>query len=364
MRVLMVVASMTTGGIQSTVRDLANELVAQGHEVGIASLCLQDEVVTRPEVRRWSRGLPGLGQANLVRAVQWLRGISAGFSPDVLHTHAIHSNIVGSAVSRVARLPHVATVHSVREGGRSHAGLWRAVRSSRTDITAVSGAVVRAHALPSTTPVVHNGVDIARFAFSEGARVDGRAELGISPGQTLLLSVGRLTDAKDFPGLIDAVGHLLAEGTPGWRAADPEQVVVVAGGGSLREGLVDQARSAGVDQIVRFIGPRDDVPRLLSAADVYVQSSAWEGFPVAPLEAMAAGLPVVATDVGGTSELSPAPQVLVEPGNPKALAAGLRQAHALVRSAQDRHLAGEMDHYAMDTWVRTWLQCYRKASER
>ena len=108
------------------------------------------------------------------------------------------------------------------------------------------------------------------------------------------LAVGRLEPVKDYPNLLQAMALL--------RPA-PEHRLYIAGGGSQREALASQAAGLGLADRVAFLGPRPDVPRLLSAADGVVLSSAHEGMPNALMEAFAAGRPAVATDVGGVREV-------------------------------------------------------------
>lgn len=146
-----------------------------------------------------------------------------------------------------------------------------------------------------------------------------RRAWGLSAHHVVVLSLGALTVHKGYDVLIEAFARV--------RARFPTARALLVGAGPLKDSLEAQARRAGVGDVVRLVGPvpYDDVPKVLAAADVYVQPSYDEGIPRATLEAMAMGLPVVASCVGGIPELvqDGVTGILVPPGDPEALAAAL-----------------------------------------
>jgi sugar transferase (PEP-CTERM/EpsH1 system associated) len=158
---------------------------------------------------------------------------------------------------------------------------------------------------------IRNGVDVGRFC--PGDREGARRALGLPVDAAVIGTVGRLDPVKDHAGLIRA----LALGGGGERG-----VLVIAGDGPCRKDLEALARSLGLEGRVRILGDRDDVPRVLQVLDVFVLSSVGEGMSNAILEAMATGLPVVATRVGGNPELvlDGVTGRLVPPRSPAALA--------------------------------------------
>lgn len=161
-----------------------------------------------------------------------------------------------------------------------------------------------------------NGVDTERF--SPGGRQAARAALGIGPESIVIGTVGRLDPVKDHVGLLHAFGQL---------AADPRALLVIVGDGPTRATLAATAAGLGVGGRVRLLGERDDVPAVLTGFDIFVLSSIAEGMSNVILEAMATGLPAVATRVGGNPELvaDGTSGFLVEPGSPAALANALRR---------------------------------------
>ena len=132
-----------------------------------------------------------------------------------------------------------------------------------------------------------------------------------------LIIVGRLEEQKGHATLVAAMADVLRQ--------LPTAQLTIVGVGSLRAALVAQSRELGIAAAIHFLGGRDDVPQLLRQSDIFISASNWEGFPTVILEAMAADLPVVATDVGGSRELVQTGETgyLVPPRDPAALAAAI-----------------------------------------
>jgi glycosyltransferase involved in cell wall biosynthesis len=168
--------------------------------------------------------------------------------------------------------------------------------------------------------VIRNGVDLSRFGAV--ARGEARRALGI-PGDTFAVgTAGRLVPVKDQAMLVAALGAMAASGI-GF-------VALIAGEGPLKRDLEQQAAAAGIADRVRFLGHRPDIEQVFAALDVFVLSSSSEGLSNTILEAMASGVPVVATRVGGADELVEEGRtgLLVPPGSPEALAEALRDVGA------------------------------------
>jgi glycosyltransferase involved in cell wall biosynthesis len=138
--------------------------------------------------------------------------------------------------------------------------------------------------------------------------------MDLGPARPVVLAVGRLAPQKGFGTLLEAASS--------WRDIEPEPVLVIVGQGPLEAELKRQAAALHLD--ARFPGHRDDVPALLAAAAVFVLASVWEGQPLILQEALRAGVPVVATRVGGIPELTGQDALLVPPGDPDQLADAVR----------------------------------------
>lgn len=186
---------------------------------------------------------------------------------------------------------------------------------------------------PERVEVLTNGVDLQRFTPPyDDDRDRMRRALGIRPDAFVMGSVGSLTPIKRYDVLLDATARTA-------RSLGNLHLVVV-GDGPLREKLQSQAGSAGIEDIVTFTGMREDIPDLLACMDVYICSSESEGMSNALLEASAAGLPCIATDVGDNALLvrDGVEGLIIRPGSPMLLADAITQ---LARAETGRWRMGE-----------------------
>lgn len=188
---------------------------------------------------------------------------------------------------------------------------------------AVSQDVVDAmdRAARARTEVVHHGVDIAGMRAHRAERAAVRAELGVGPDEVLALTVANFRENKRYPDLLAAARRVVDSGAPVRFAA--------AGHGPLEAEVRAEHRRLGLGDRFRLLGFRDDAPRLIAGADLFVLASSHEGLPVTVMEAFAIGVPVVATRAGGLSEAvtDGVDGLLVAPHDPAALA------DAVVRAA-------------------------------
>ncbi len=261
--------------------------------------------------------------------------------PHVIHAHTLFfsTSLVAAVLARTTGTPLIVTVHvgslaALPQPYRGAVQLYertigRFILSSAARIICVSDDV-RAYALalgaaPGRTVVVPNGVDLARFT-------PGAAEDRSRP---VVLSVGRLIFNKGLQYLLPAAAQLRNEGL--------SFQLVIAGDGPLHRELERDAAALGLDDTVQFLGRRDDVDRLLRSADIFVRPSLSEGMSLAVLEAMAAGLAVVATDVSGSRQLIADGEsgFIVPPADVDSLASALRR---LILDPGLRRCFGERAH--------------------
>lgn len=235
--------------------------------------------------------------------------------PEVLLSFLYHANVLGRVTGRLAGVPTVvSSIRNERFGGRGRDLLLRATAPLATTTTANSARSVvalerRGVVRPGTVAIVPNAV------LAAPASPDARQRLRRGPGDRFLwLAVGRMTPQKDYASLLRAFALVVRD--------HEDARLWIAGDGPLRGRLDGLRTELGLQAHVEFLGFRTDVPDLLRAADALVLSSRWEGSPNVVLEAMAVGLPVVATDVGGVDELLPTPEMglRVPAGSPGALA--------------------------------------------
>lgn len=166
--------------------------------------------------------------------------------------------------------------------------------------------------------MIYNAIDLARFANARRDSQQIRATLGIPKEAFVAGSVGRLREEKGYDVLLQAAARLVRK--------EPDTYFVIVGEGDLGQALRAQSQELQVSERVIFTGPRSDVETLLGGMDLFVCSSFWEGLPTAVLEAMAAGTPVLATDIPGNRELIRSGENgwLVPARDPDALAEAIR----------------------------------------
>jgi glycosyltransferase involved in cell wall biosynthesis len=277
-RVLEVIATLKRAGAETLVDSLVRRLDPARFEPAIAALYNPTSHEHTPPVRTWRLGKErGFDPRMYLR----LKEVAAEFRPHIVHTHSY----VMRYTLPVARCRQVHTVHNLALREVDWAGRMVHRMGYRLGVTPVAVAEGVARSFEDEYGfrplVIPNGIDVSKFHRPE-SRDAWRAANGFGPEEKLIVSVARLDPQKNPHALVNA----LPEGC----------TLLLVGDGSLRASL------EGIDR-VRLLGVRTDLPELLSSCDVFAMASEWEGHPLALMEAMAAGLPVVATAVGGVPEI-------------------------------------------------------------
>jgi glycosyltransferase involved in cell wall biosynthesis len=363
-RVLLLITLAETGGAQTYVGSLVPalaeefEVIVAAHGDGPVRAAAETAGVRFVGLEHVRRPLDAredlLGFAELVRLLRREQ-------PVILHANSSKAGVLGRLAAVAAGVPvRIFTAHgwafNAHEGVARALYLWadRLVSPVTTATVCVSqgerAAGLRARTCRrGRTVVIHNGVELARPQRSSGDR----------PGPVRLVSVGRLRRPKDFTSLVRAMAQL----EPG------SAELRIVGAGPDRPDLEKEITRLGVGQDVQLLGERRDVPEILATADVFVLSSTSEGFPISILEAMAAGLPVVASAVGGVPEqVSPGETgMLVPPGDPRVLATALA---SLVGSSELRERMGRAGlrraqaHFGLDRFRDAHVELYRSTLSR
>jgi glycosyltransferase involved in cell wall biosynthesis len=358
-RVLLLITLAETGGAQQYVAALLPALAREydvlvaAHGDGFLGDASRNAGVRYLSLRHVRRPLHPLrdllGLAELYRLIRRER-------PAVVHANSSKAGILGRLAAVAARVPvRLFTVHGW--AFKAHQGLAarlylyadRAMRPlTTTTICVAHGEVeagIRARTCrPDRTVMIHNGVELDRPQRAPG------------PPRTpvTLLSVGRFLPPKDFTTLV----HAMAALEPGTARLE------IAGDGPDRHALEQEIANLHLGETVELLGTRNDVDQLLAAADIFVLSSDSEGLPMSVLEAMAAGLPVIATAVGGIPELVTDEQTgaLVPPRDSRALTAAIT---AIARDPQLRDGLGAAarrrveTEFALEICRRRHLDLYR-----
>jgi glycosyltransferase involved in cell wall biosynthesis len=338
LRVLHVAAGGNAlGGVTHHLLSLVPRLEFHGFRAGV--VCLQEGAAT--ELLR-SRGLPTYvagkrGRGDLL-TIPRLAALLRRLRPEIVHTHTLSTNFYGRAAARLARVPRrVTTVHTHMGellrydprgagGNRLLFGYNQRVTRRVDRVIAISESV-RKWLLDSCVPaarlrLVRCGIPLPSDAQLADDRRRARAAWGFGEDCWVIGNVARAHPVKDQVTLLEAAAPLLR--------ADADARLVIAGDGPELPRLRDRVAALSLDGRVKLLGPVPEGRALMSAFDVFALSSRLEGLPLAVLEAMAARRPVVATDVGGLSELvvPGASGLLVPAGSRDALRAALTQVRA------------------------------------
>ena len=368
MKVLQLITGLGQGGAEQVVYDLATRLDPARYQVAVCSVLElspgRDACARRLReagVEVLSLGLTGKWQIH--RAAR-LGALLRERRPDLLHAHLFHANLLARWYGHRAGVPAIlSTVHIAERRWRP----WRFWIDRRTDAlgtltVCVSHAALTFQAERTGLPadrfaVIPNGIDIDRFVRPQRPRDTVRAELGIPVGARLIGSVGRLDPQKGYRHLIPAFADLAHE------MSDLE--LVIAGDGCERRRLDALARGSGVAERIHLIGARGDVPDLLHAFDLFVMPSVYEGFGLTLVEAMAAGVSVLASEIDSLPELLGVGEPggpcgrLVVPGDPAALAVALREALGYpLPGAVERARSRAQEHYDVNLMIRKYAELY------
>ena len=311
--ILFIGPQMATGGAQRVLLDQAAWFYQQGYRVTAAFLYDQEDVH-----QVWQKIYPfpliNLNiyppeeRTNLLRTISGLPRIYRFLRNhrfDIIETFTHHANLLVLPLAWMAGVPvRVGTHHGrVANFPNSLNRLHSSIINSpiTTCMVAVSQQVCTYAALEEKIRadniiVIPSGIHLPDNRSLDPSREAAlRAELGLLPGMHLVCSVGRLTEQKGHRFLLEAI--------PSVKQRYPKTIFVIAGDGPLLKELKEQAEALNLAAAVIFLGNRPDVADLLSLADIFVLPSLWEDLPISLLEAMGAGVAVVASQVDGVEEL-------------------------------------------------------------
>jgi glycosyltransferase involved in cell wall biosynthesis len=357
MRIVQLVDSLAVGGTERMVVHLSCGLQASGHDVAV--VCLRSlgalaEPLHRKGIPTHALGKPeGLHWASMAA----LRDFLSEFKADVVHTHNPLVHHYGAVAGRLARVPQVvSTVHgigNINGIGKSEVvfGASCLVTNHIVAVCQMARDVFAAHPLIAKNKlrVVYNGIPLEPY-LSVPPRAGG--------GPFVFGAVGRLVPVKDHATLLAAFQQVAHQ--------HPECRLEFLGDGVLRQDLEQKAVQLGIASRVVFHGERAETRDFYENIDVFVMSSLSEGLPMTLLEAMAAGRPIVSTNVGGIPEMVEGSQSgwLCPPSQPKmlaqALSASFTAGDRLARGARAREYVQK--HGSLDAMVRGYEAVFSETS--
>lgn len=361
-RVAMVVSSLRGGGLERLVRDLALGAAREGFEprvfamagLGIYATDLEAagiEAVDCSERGFRLRGVP-------LRLITRLNR----FRPHVIHAHS-GTWYAASVAKAVLRTPSLVYTEHGRYPPEPRIRAWveRACEAVTDCLCAVSGetaSYLRAFLGLNYDPLVlPNGVDLGLFRpLDAEPRRQLRQELGLAESDVVAISVGRFVPVKNHGVIVEAAAPVMA--------AHPSLKVVFLGQGALQDEVKGQVARLGVESSFRFLGFRTDVAEWLAASDFFVNASTTEGQPVSILEAMASGLPVVATPVGGVPEVlgSPPAGILVPVNSVQAMSEAIQSmvASPAARGLWSVQAIERARSYSLESFLANHADLYRR----
>ena len=354
MKVLMAITELGIGGAENVVLELERGALRAGHEVAVAAV--SGSLARRPST---FYPLPASGRSplELARTGRRLAGIARGFAPDVVHAHnprMVGLAAVAARLGRPTRRPPVlASHHGVPPAQASTAARVLRLADHVVCVSAGVAGELAANGMPERrVTVIPNGVSAPdALGAAERSRLD--SELGLDD-EPLVTAVGRLVPQKAHHRLIDAAAAV--------RAQIPSARFLIVGEGPLRSELASRIRAAGLNGAVTLTGARSDARQIIARSDIVAFSSDWEGLSLVALEALAAGVPIVSTDVAGTAELLGTGAGIAVPRTAGALAEAL--VDLLRDSARRREMGAEArrlhrERFSVERMVDGYLRLYR-----
>jgi glycosyltransferase involved in cell wall biosynthesis len=360
MQVAHVLSSLRIGGGERVALELAGGQAEARHGVMVVSLAPPPDGPLHDAFRARGVAVHRVAKRGGVDPTLPLR-LAALFRREgvtVVHTHNRLPLIYAAAAGRLAGAVVVHTRHGPGRGTRREGWLRRGAGRLLHAYVAVSPelrdlASELGDCAPHKLAVIENGIDLGRFRVGPEERRAAREALGIPQEAWVVGSVGRLAREKDYPLLVRAAAPLLgAEGR-----------LVIVGVGEESAAIRAEVAARNVEPFVLLPGARDDVPRYMAALDVFALSSRMEGLPLVSLEAMAAGLPVVAPAVGGLPGLidDGGTGYLFPAGDEAALRArfaALRADPAAGQAVGARGQARVRERHSREAMVRRYLALY------
>jgi glycosyltransferase involved in cell wall biosynthesis len=298
MRIAQIVASLEIGGLERLTVDLAVEQKAAGHSPAIVCVARRGPLADEAE----RQGIPVFVMSKQRGFSPWtvwsLSRLLRRLDVDLVHTHNSLIHHYGAFAAYIAGIRTVVnTQHGIGslQADRKLARIFRLTMSLTNSVVFVSEATRRLYVggrgIPEwKTSTIRNGIPMSRFR-------EFRARPGSRFPRLIFGTVGRMVPAKNHLGLIDAFAQV--------KLRLPAAELRIAGNGPLRQQIEARVQSLGLSESVHLYGEILDVPRFLADLDIFVLSSVSEALPLAILEAMAVGLPIVSTRVGGISEVAP-----------------------------------------------------------
>lgn len=356
--IVFVITGLRMGGAEMQLLLLSKTLVNIGYQVTVA--VMRPDGVLKSSFLEAGVKVVDLnirGVLSLFTGWRKLRNILMSQSPFIVHAHMIHANLFTRLLRLTTKVQKlVCTAHNISEGGPFIMGLYKLTDhlsdiDTNVSVEALEEYFRAGYFSADKSRFVPNAIDTKRFLYSPIVRDRMRISLLIPSSTFIFLAVGRLHAQKDYPNMLEAFKKFLDSGGAG--------KLLIVGEGVELESLQSLVMYYDISTHVQFLGRRSDVADLMSMADTFVLSSAFEGFGLVVAEALSSSLPVVATDCGGVKEVLGRNGILVPPKNAERLSDGML---AYYKRGQIRDSEGRehvLQQFSIDQIIQIWLNLYK-----
>lgn len=360
MKILYVITGLSQGGAERVVCDLADKMFERGHEVKI--VYLTGKIYTRPSNPEINIIKVNLNHYySLPKAYLSLSFVIKHYQPDIIHSHMVHANILTRLVRLITPMKKlISTAHNSNEGGWQRMWVYRLTHNLANITTNVSKEASLSFEEKMAVPkggmlTLYNGIDLNKYYWRKDARASLLKEFKISLEDNIILSVGRLTEQKDFPNLLHAIYELK-------NSSEIKFKLLIAGDGEEKNNIMNLIQKLSLSDDVLLLGRRDDIPNLMSAADLFVLPSKYEGFGLVVAEAMACRCLVVATDSGGVSEVLNNNNFLSLSSDSHDLCNKIQYALTLDKDTRKNVIIKNLKHveenFSLDSIIDKWIDIY------
>jgi glycosyltransferase involved in cell wall biosynthesis len=307
MRVLWIIDGLGRGGAENMMPPLLKQLNERGIESRVCVLQVKKDSSITNEIERLGIQVDVVNvtrlrnPTNLVTILRYVRQ----YRPDIIHTQLEESDIFGTIAAKIMNIPSITTLHTLEVVPKTDRSYWRnLIRWNLlglfcSQIIAVS-EITRQHYISmgikrNKIITLYNGVDLNRFMGFRENPPQKKSIFGLPNDSIVLSTVAVLREAKGLQFMLEAIPEILNK--------IPDLYYVIAGDGEYREALQQKLKYLRLDDRVKFLGYRSDIPQILAASDLFVFPSLIDALPTVLLEAMAVGKPIVSSNVGGIPEI-------------------------------------------------------------
>ncbi len=360
LNILLLGSQMETGGAQKVLFEQAQWFTIHGYSVSIVFLYDKEGLHTEwgekynlpiANLKAYkSKGSCLINQIRILQGMWRLYRFIKRNEFDIIETFTIHSNVIGLPIAWACKIPvRIATHH----GYGANAPLWLEKLHGIIINSRISSKMVVVSDNIAQTVIKRDGIKADRiivipngiqgFKQSKPEKIKAiQKELNIPDNSTLILSIGRLVPQKGMEILLDTACRV--------HAVNQQIHFVIAGDGPLKKNLLAQRDQLGLQEVVNFLGIRNDIPDLLSAADIFLMTSNLEGMSIALLEAMSLAKPIVITAVEGATQVieNKVNGILVPVGDTESISA------AVLNLVDNEKLRNELGQAAYGQFVRNF----------